>query len=107
MQTKTKTKKTKSRNDETSASILIESHYASIGVRKIWNQKRVERMCSFLRMTYAELGALIGIKDLEIKIHKTTPLPMSACILLSMFEKQYMGSFIPDPINNLFNFLGD
>lgn len=61
-------------------------------------------MCSFLRMTYSELGTLVGIKDLEIKINKTKPLPMSVCILLSVIEGQFMQNWIPDPIKNIFNF---
>jgi len=106
--TKTKRKSRRKKSDsETTASLLIKCHYESLGLRKIWNQQRVERMCSFLRMTYEEMGALIGIQELDSKIVKTRKLPLSACILLTMLEKQYLGDFIPDAVDNLFKFTED
>jgi len=102
-----KGKRSKRKNDSTAASTLIECHYAKLGLPKIWNQKRVERMCAFFRMTYAELGTLIGVKDLDLKITKTRPLPMSACILLSVIEGKFMQNWVPDPIKNIFDFTGD
>lgn len=101
-----KTKKTRRSNDETAASLLIKCHYANLGLPQIWTQKRLERMCSFLRMTYAEMGTLIGVKDLDLKISKTRPLPMSACILLSVIEGQFMRNWVPDPIKDIFDFTG-
>lgn len=103
---KGKTKKRRSSSDETTASLLIRCHYASLGLPQVWTQKRLERMCSFLRMTYAEMGTLIGVKDLDLKISKTRPLPMSACILLSVIEGQFMKNWVPDPIKNIFDFTG-
>jgi hypothetical protein len=99
----TRTKRKRS-DDETTASVLIKCHYARLGLPKVWDKKRVERMCSFLRMTYAELGTLIGVNDLDLKINKTKPLPMSACILLSVIEGQFMKNWVPDPIKNIFDF---
>jgi hypothetical protein len=109
MRRKTRRKKEKVESREcreTSASLLIECHYENLGLRKAWNQKRIERMCSFLRMTYTEIGALVGVKNLDQKITKTRRLPLSVCILLTVIEKQYMGDYIPDSINGLFNFTG-
>lgn len=102
-QKKGKRTRTKS-DDETTASVLIKCHYARLGLPSIWDKKRVERMCSFLRMTYAELGTLIGVSNLDLKINKTKPLPMSACILLSVIEGQFMQNWVPDPIKNIFDF---
>jgi hypothetical protein len=99
----TRTKRKRS-DDETTASVLIKCHYARLGLPKVWDKKRVERMCSFLRMTYAELGTLIGVNNLDLKINKTKPLPMSACILLSVIEGQFMKNWVPDPIKNIFDF---
>ena len=108
MKTLKKTKKRrKTKDDDTTASVLIKCHYAHLGLPQIWDKKRVERMCSFFRMTYAELGALIGIENLDLKINKTKPLPMSACILLSVIEGKFMQNWVPDPINNIFDFTGE
>jgi hypothetical protein len=58
-------------------------------------------------MTYEEMGALIGIQELDSKIVKTRKLPLSACILLTILEKQYLGDLIPDAVDNLFKFTED
>lgn len=104
---KTKTGKRKKESSDTAASLLIDCHYEKIGVRRVWNRDRVERMCSFLRMTYHELGSLVGVKNLDQKILKTRKLPLSVCLLLTLVESQFMGRHIPDPIINLFKFTED
>lgn len=102
-----KRKRTKKVCPNTTASLLIDCHYEKLGVRKAWNRERIERLCSFLRMTYHELGSLVGVRDLDSKVLKTRKLPMSVCLLLSMVEAQFMGKHIPDPFTNLFKFTED
>jgi len=96
-------KKPREKYPKTSASVVIDCHYSKLRVQKIWNKQRTERLCSFLRMTYSELGALVGYPRLGEKCIGAK-LPLSVCLLLTLVENQYMQDWSSDTIPNLFNF---
>lgn len=110
MKTKTKTKKKKllgTKNPEaTSASLIIDAHYARLGLRKLWGPQRVQRLCSFLRMTHEELASLLHMKGSVFKMQLTSMKPFSGpvCLLLTVLEHRYLKDYAPDTISNIFKF---
>ena len=92
----------------TTASLIIDSHYAKIGIRERWTEERVERLCSFLRITLAELGSLLGMPHGYWRNHvkSTKKLSGPICILLTIIENQYLAPYTKDTVTNLFDFNG-
>jgi len=92
----------------TTASLIIDAHYAKLGIKERWTEERVERLCGFLRITLGELGSLLGIPHGWWKEHvkSTKKLSGPICILLTIIENQYLGPYTKDTITNLFDFNG-
>jgi len=92
--------------NSTSASIIIDAHYAKLGLQKLWNEKRVNRLCSYLRMTHSELASLIHMPGhaFRCQLQSVRPFSGPVCILLTILENQYMGDYAPDTISNIFKF---
>lgn len=109
--TKTKTIRPKKKlkkldRNSTSASIIIDAHYAKLGLQKLWNENRVNRLCSYLRMTHSELASLLHMTGHVFKrqIESVKPFSGPVCLLLTILEHQYMGDYAPDTISNIFKF---
>ena len=95
--------------DATSASLIIDAHYAKLGLQKLWDAKRVHRLCSFLRMTHEELASLLHMKGSVFKMQLKSMRPFSGpiCLLLTILEHRYLKDYAPDTISNIFNFTDD
>lgn len=93
---------------DTSASLIIDAHYAGLNIRSRWTQERVDRLCAFLRITIGELSSIIGVRHgwLAQHVKSTKPLSGPICILLTIIENHYMSGFTKDVVSNLFNFNG-
>ena len=107
IQTKRKLKKAPGDSEyATSASIIMDAHYARLGVVKKWNKERVDRLCGFLRLNYGELASLLLMphRDFQKTIISTKPFPGPLCLLLSIIERRYLKEYTKDTIDNLFNF---
>lgn len=90
----------------TSASLIMDAHYARLGIKKRWNKERVDRLCGFLRMNYGEIASLLHMPHAEFarKIVSTKPLDGPLCLLLTIIERRYLYDYTKDTIDNLFNF---
>jgi hypothetical protein len=84
------------------ASLCIETHYKRLNLQDKWNEKRIKRLCGFLRITEVELSALIGIKE-ETFFNQLARrgITMPACILLTLMEDFFIGEYVDDTIPNL------
>lgn len=109
------TKKMKAKNlkklrgldpEATSASIIFDAHYARLGLKKKWNKQRVDRLCSYLRMTYSELASLLHMDKSAFRVQLKSMRPFSGpvCILLSILEHKFMSEYAPDTISDIFKF---
>tara|TARA_B100000963_G_scaffold155642_1_gene135505 strand:+ start:1018 stop:1218 length:201 start_codon:yes stop_codon:yes gene_type:complete len=66
----------------------------------------LEKTCGFLRVTEYELASVIGIPHRDFqRLYPLGNLPMSAYLLLTILEKQFLTGFT-DVIENLFDFNG-
>lgn len=92
--------------EATSASVIIDAHYARLGLKKKWNKQRVDRLCSYLRMTYPELASLLHMDKSAFRVQLKSMRPFSGpvCILLSILEHKFMSDFAPDTISDIFKF---
>jgi hypothetical protein len=92
--------------EATSASLIIDAHYAKLGLRKLWDAQRVNRLCSFLRMTHEELASLLHLKGslFRMQCQSMKPLSGPVCLLLTILEHRYMSEYAPDTIPNIFKF---
>ena len=92
--------------DATSASLIIDAHYAKLGLQKLWDANRVYRLCSFLRMTHEELASLLHMRGHVFKMQLNSMKPFSGpvCLLLTILEHKYLKDFAPDTISNIFKF---
>lgn len=90
----------------TSASSVIDAHYARLDLRKRWTLKRITSLCSFLRITESELGSILGIPHGYWRNHirSTKPLSGPICILLTIMEAKFMAGHTKDIITNLFDY---
>jgi len=114
--TKTKTKRIQHKKrikspyqpTNTPASLIIDAHYAKLGIKERWTEERVEKLCAFLRITLGELGSLIGVPHgwWKEQVRSTKKLSGPICILLTIIERHYMAGYTDDVITNLFNFNG-
>jgi len=90
----------------TTASSIIDAHYARLGIRKRWTLDRITTLCSFLRITEAELGSILGVPHGYWRDHirSTKPLSGPICILLTIMEAKFMAGHTKDIITNLFDY---
>ena len=95
--------------EATSASLIIEAHYAKLGLQKLWDAKRVYRLCSFLRMTHEELASLLHMKGsvFQMQLKSTKPFSGPVCLLLTILEHRYLKDYAPNTISNIFKFIDD
>lgn len=92
----------------TTASLIIDAHYAKLDIKGRWTEERVERLCSFLRISLGELGSLLGVPHGWWKEHvkSTKKLSGPICILLTIIENQFLAPYTKDTVTNLFDFNG-
>ena len=92
--------------DATSASVIFDAHYAKLDLKKKWNKQRVDRLCSFLRLTYSELASLLYMDKGAFRMQMKSMKPFSGplCILLTILEHKFLSEYAPDTISNIFNF---
>ena len=84
------------------AALAIEIHYKRHDLKDKWNEKRIKRLCGFLRINEAELAALIGIPEKTFFNQLARrDIYMPACILLTMMEDFFMSNFVDDTIPNI------
>ena len=84
------------------SALAIEVHYKRLDLQDKWNERRIKRLCGFLRITEQELTALLGInEDTFFRQLARRRIYMPACILLTILENQVMGDFVNDTIPNV------
>lgn len=82
--------------------LAIQIYYQKLGLQDKWNERRVKRLCGFLRITEQELSALLGInEDTFFRQLARRGISMPACILLTILENQVIGDFVNDTIPNV------
>jgi len=84
------------------SSVAIEVHYKRLDLQDKWNERRIKRLCGFLRITEQELVALLGInEDTFFRQLARRGISMPACILLTILENQVIGDYVDDTIPNV------
>jgi hypothetical protein len=90
-----------------SNSLLIDIHYKDLGIQEMWDTRRVDRLCSLLKVTRDELASMIMFEHSEMdKCIKLGEFPGPVCLLLTLVENFTVGSVVPDPASQelLFNY---
>lgn len=101
----TKKKKFNASSHVTSASVIIDTHYASLKIQDRWTRSRVERLCGYLRITQAELASVVGVRHSNFNAYiKRARVPMPIGLLLTLLESHYLKGMAPDIIEGLFNY---
>jgi hypothetical protein len=89
------------------ASLLIQTHYINVGVNKVWNRNRIQRLIGYLRITEQELVALLNTTQNAFRASYLRGSVTGPCaLLLTVLEATYMSEFIKDSIPDIFNFYG-
>jgi hypothetical protein len=82
--------------------LSIELHYKRLNLQDKWNERRIKRLCGFLRITEEELAALLGInEDTFFRQLARRGIYMPACILLTILEDLAIGDYVDDTIPNV------
>ena len=82
--------------------LAIRLHYEKLNLQDKWNEKRVKRLCGFLRITETELSALLGVKEETFfRQLASRRIYMPACILLTILENSAIGDYVSDTIPNV------
>lgn len=81
-----------------SNSLLIDIHYKDLGIKEMWDTRRVERLCSLLEVTHDELASMMMFEHSEMKkCLKHDEFPGPVCLLLTLVENFTVGAIVPDP----------
>jgi hypothetical protein len=82
-------------------SLLIDIHYKELGLEEIWDARRVERLCSLMKVTQDELSSMMMFphSDME-KCVKADCFPGPICLLLTLIENFTVGALVPDPVSD-------
>ena len=89
-------------SNESPAALAIQLHYQKLGLQNTWNERRVKRLCGFLRITEQELSALLGInEDTFFRQLASRRIYQPACILLTILEDFLIGEYVDDTIPNV------
>ena len=87
---------------ETPVSLAIKLRYEKENLKDIWNERRINRLCGFLRINQTELSALIGITPQTFMNQLSRrDIHLSGCILLTLMEDFLIGDYVEDTIPNL------
>jgi len=87
--------------DDTSTpvSVLVDIHYAKLGVQGAWNRERVLRLCGWLQLTRYELASLIMLPHKQMDKYMAKDIfPGPAALLLSILENHLMSGVLQDAI---------
>ena len=107
MSTKRKRTKKRSLDKYSPASLIIKAHYNEVGVNKVWNRNRIQRLIGYLRITEEELVSLLNSNISAFKASYLRGSVTGPCaLLLTVLEATYMSEFIKDSIPDIFNFYG-
>jgi hypothetical protein len=89
------------------ASLIIKAHYNEVGVNKVWNRNRIQRLIGYLRITEEELVSLLNTNISAFKASYLRGSVTGPCaLILTVLEATYMSEFIKDSIPDIFNFYG-
>ena len=79
---------------------IIDQHYEALGIKKIWDERRVKRMANFMRITRRDLASLINMPyNIFNQMILQGNISGPAALMLTIIENQVMGEFAPDTIN--------
>ena len=91
-------------NSSTAASRLIDAHYETRGVRKVWTFARIKRLARALNLTLYEVASLIGMPHSSFVTYaEKRQLGGPTCVLLTLLEHTLLSGVYSDTID-LFNF---
>ncbi len=92
---------------QTPCSLQIDVHYTRLFIQNAWNWDRYIRLCSFLRLTPAELASIVRMPHEDLRGFEETlrlnpkrrgPLEL----LLTVFEATVYGELSGDTVKNPF-----
>ena len=83
------------------ASHTISQHYASLGLKKLWNQDRVKRLRDFMRVDNHFLAALINMPHgrFEQHLRERNVISGPSALLVCMVEDFLMKVFVNDTVS--------
>ena len=72
---------------ESPFALAVKLNYQKLDIQDKWNEKRVKRLCGYLRIDELELCTLLGMRE-ETFLNQMAKrrITMPACILLTMLE---------------------
>jgi hypothetical protein len=83
--------------EPTPAMVIIENHYERLGVFTVWDAERYYRLASFMNLTLAELGQLVGVEPAVMKSYLLKDcFPRTVSLLLSLLEYTFTKSGMVD-----------
>ena len=82
-------------------SYLISLHYDEVDLEGLWDQRRIDRLCSLIEVTDRELSAMMKLPYDEFKVHyEDEAFPGPVLLLLTLIENHSVGPSLPDPIEH-------
>ena len=92
--------RTKNPGNTSPFSHLIDQHYESLGLKKLWNERRIKRLVNFMRITKRDLASLVNMPyNIFIQMNNSGQVTGPAALMLTILEHQVMGDFAPDTVN--------
>lgn len=80
---------------ETIATILIDDHYARLGLDKGWDKRRLFRLCQMLKVTPHELGKLCLVRFSDMnRFIKQNYIPPHVALHFAIIESWYMDTVL-------------
>ena len=80
---------------------LIDLHYRELDLESLWDSRRVDRLCSLIKVTDRELSAMMYLDYDEFKeYYKEENFPGPVLILLTLIENHSVSSLLPDPVED-------
>lgn len=92
----------------TATTVLIDIHYSNKRIAERWNWERLQRLCSFLKITEYELASLVCCPHEwipKIKEHDRIPASVTGggravALLLTLLEARVLKKLVPDVVKN-------
>lgn len=90
---------------QTPTTLLLDTHWATLGIVRRWDWTRFVRLANFLQMTPWELASLAMIKHSSLEAYKRrgvlpTVNPAPTALILTLLEAQALKGWVADIIVN-------
>jgi hypothetical protein len=79
---------------------LIDQHYESLGIKKMWDDRRVRRLVMFMRITNRDLASLVNMPyNIFNQMLANGNISGPAALFLTVIENQVMKEYTKDTVN--------